>query len=207
MFSADSSELKNRIYAYLGYHGAERSESTDSLIDESLEEVKKLSRFVYRYEYFDAPPSFLSKEPYLSYLAGSTGVIVSVTTIGLDIDRRIKLLSTTDAARSVVLDSCASAYLEERADEFERALPYSLAPRFCPGYGDSDVSDIRYIFDLLRPEKFGITLGANNYMLPSKSMAGIVAVNGAANMQCKGCILEKDCRRKKEGKKCFSEKR
>lgn len=206
MCSANSSELKNRILVYLGYFGKACPTDADELIDESLEEVKRLTRFIYRYEYFDAPPSFLLKEPYLSYLEGSRGAVVSVTTLGLDVDRRIKLLTKTDAARCVVLDACASAYLEQCADKFEKTLPFPVAPRFCPGYGGSSVSDIRYIFDILKPEKFGMTLGENFYMLPSKSMAGVLAVGGSAKKQCGSCAFTKDCRYLKEGKKCFSEK-
>ena len=206
MCSANSSVLKNRIYVYLGYYAERRRDISDELIDDVLGEVEKLSRFVYRYEYFDSPPDFLSKEPYTSYFRDSRGVIVSATTLGLDIDRRIKLLSKTDPARSVVFDACASAYLEERADRFEVSIPYPLAPRFCPGYGGSDVSDIRHIFDILKPEKFGMTLGENFYMIPSKSMACVLAVGGTAKRHCGNCALKSDCRYLKEGEKCFSEK-
>ncbi|MDE6001192.1 MAG: hypothetical protein K2G96_02585, partial [Clostridia bacterium] len=71
-----------------------------------------------------------------------------------------------------------------------------------------DISDIKYIFEILKPEKIGVTLSETNYMLPSKSMAGVIAVGGKAQKTCKNCIVAKHCVYKKGGAKCYdSEKR
>ena len=64
----DRHVLKNQIYVYLGYYTDRRRDISDELIDDVLGEVEKLSRFVYRYEYFDSPPDFLSKEPSCSVI-------------------------------------------------------------------------------------------------------------------------------------------
>ena len=202
------SKLNKRIYSYLGFRSVGRSAETDAAIYDCVEELEKLSHFRYIYKFFETPPKFLNKQPYLDYLKGSKGVIVAVMTLGGEVDRRIKFYERADAAKAVVFDACASAYLEELSDEYESGLGLNLSYRFCPGYGGSSVSDLKYIFEILSPEKAGISLTENNYMLPGKSMAGIVAVGNSAQKSCNNCAVFECCEYRKEGNRCFgSEKK
>ncbi len=202
------SKLTEQIYNYLGFHSVNKSSETDAAIAQCLDELKRVAHFRYKYKYFSAPPEFLKKEPYLSYLRGSSGVILAVMTLGGEVDARIKFYSRTDAAKSLILDACASAYLEFLSDDYEKNLGDNLSYRFCPGYGGSSVEDLKYIFEILSPEKIGVTLSDTNYMLPSKSMAGIIAVGGATEKSCKNCIIGEHCEYKKGGVKCYgSEKK
>lgn len=168
-----------------------------------MQELEGLAHFVYDYKFFDSPPAFLNKPPYSEYLKGSRGVIISVMTLGGEVDRRIKFYERTNAVKAVVLDACASAYLEELSDEYEKTIANNLSYRFCPGYGGSDVSDLKYIFEILKPEKKGITLTETDYMLPSKSMAGIIAVGKSAKKSCENCIVSEGCEYRVEGKTCY----
>ena len=197
------SELKKRTYSYLGFRSVARNAETDAIIEDCIEELKKLSHFRYIYKFFEAPPQFLSAQPYTDYLAGSKGVIIAVMTLGGEVDRRIKFYERTDAAKSVVLDACASAYLEELSDDYEKGLGLKLSYRFCPGYGGSSVSDLKYIFGILNPEKTGITLSENNYMLQSRSMAGIIAVGNSSQKSCESCTVFGHCEYRKEGNRCY----
>lgn len=199
----DFSALNKKIYSYLGFREAERSKDIDKAIAVCLEELEELNHFRYVYKLLDAPPRFLNKPPYTAYLKNSRGVILCATTLGAEVDRRIKFYERTDAAKSVVFDACASAYLEELADGYERGLGLQLSYRFCPGYGGSSVEDLRHIFKILSPEKAGISLTENNYMLPNKSMAGIIAVGAAARKSCKNCTVYGYCEYRKEGIKCY----
>lgn len=198
-----TSRLEKRIYSYLNFRGAKKDENTDAEILRCIKELEGLAHFVYEYKFFDSPPAFLNKPPYFGYLKGSRGVIISVMTLGGEVDRRIKFYERTDAAKAVILDACASAYLEELSDEYERGIADNLSYRFCPGYGGSDVSDLKYIFEILKPEKRGITLTQTNYMLPCKTMAGIIAVGKSSKKSCENCIVFKGCEYRKEGKTCY----
>lgn len=202
------SEFKKRTYSYLGFRSVGRTPRTDEAIKDCLSELEKLAHFRYIYKFFENPPEFLSKQPYVDYLKGSRGVIIAVMTLGAEVDRRIKFYERSDVAKAVTLDACASAYLEELSDEYERGLNENLSYRFCPGYGGSNVSDLRYIFEILRPEKIGLSLTETNYMLPSKSMAGIIAVGNSAEKSCGSCVLAEHCEYRKEGGRCYvSEKK
>lgn len=197
------SEIKSQIYSYLGFHGVGQDTKTDALIEECLVELESLVRFKYLYEYFSALPEFLQKQPYLTFFGGCSQVILSVMTLGAEADKRIKYLSRTDMTKSVVADACASALLEKLSDEYEKTLGENLTYRFCPGYGGSDVSDIKYIFDALKPERIGVTLGKNMYMLPSKSMAGIIGVGKRVKKTCGQCVVKAHCAYRKEGRRCY----
>ena len=131
-------------------------------------------------------------------------MMLSVMTLGAEVDRRINRLFRTDMTRAVVLDACASAYLEARSDEYERGLGGSLTYRFCPGYGESPVTDLRQIFDLLHPEKIGVSLSESCFMLPSKSMAGIIGIGKTVQKTCEGCFMLPHCKYREDGKRCYS---
>ena len=199
------SKFKKSVYAYLGFHSVAPDESTDAEIDCGIKEVEKLAHFRYSYKYFDTPPSFLNKQPYTAYLKDSTGVILSVMTLGGEIDRRINIYGKTDKRKAVIFDACASALLEELSDGYEKEIADNLSYRFCPGYGGSNVGDLKYIFEILQPEKIGVSLTESGYMLPCKSMAGIIAVGGKHKKSCARCILKEHCLYIKEGKTCYKQ--
>lgn len=197
------SKLKKSVYAYLGFHSVVPDESTDAEIDGEIKEVEKLAHFRYAYKYFDTPPAFLDKQPYTAYLKDSRGVILSVMTLGGEIDRRINIYGKTDRRKAVIFDACASAFLEELSDGYEREIADDLSYRFCPGYGCSSVEDLKYIFGILQPEKIGVSLTESGYMLPCKSMAGIIAVGGRHKKSCAHCVLKEHCLYIKEGTTCY----
>lgn len=198
------SRLNELIYAYLGFRSVKRNAETDAAAAECVKELEKLSHFRYTYKFFAEPPAFLQKQPYEDYLKGSGGLIISVMTLGAEVDRRIKYYGRADAAKAVMFDACASAYLEELSDEYEKSLGMDLSYRFCPGYGGSGVDDLKYIFGILKTEKTGVSLTDASYMLPSKSMAGIVAVGKRIKKACGDCVIAEHCGYRKEGKTCYA---
>lgn len=195
-----SSELKTQIYSYLGFRGVETG--SDDLIGSCLAELEKIGQFRALDARFCEPPAFLRKEPYTSFLAGCSEVVLSVTTLGAEVDRRIAYLGRTDMARSVVLDACASAWLEFLADGHEEAFG-ERTYRFCPGYGGSSIEDIREIFAFVKGEKIGVTLLESNFMLPSKSMAGVIGIGKRMKKSCGACFMLPHCAFRKEGRRCY----
>lgn len=197
------SNLYDNIYHYLGYHNIYKNNDIDLLIDECLEEIEGLESFIYRYQEFNYLLEFLNKEPYLSYLNGSDKYIISIMTLGSQVDKRINYYSKINISKMLVFDACASAYLEYRSDEYEKSLDLNLGYRFCPGYQGSSIEDIKYIFDILKPEGLGINLLESNLMTPQKTMAGIVCCNNNKR-DCGNCINKKNCEYLKVGRKCYN---
>ena len=110
----------------------------------------------------------------------------------------------TDAARAVVLDACASALVEYEGDGWEERFGEIRTYRFCPGYGGSDISDVRYILEAVRGDRIGITMQQSGLMLPQKTMAGFVGIGKTAHKSCVGCILSEHCAYRKEGRVCYA---
>lgn len=195
--------LNPKIHAYMGFKKPAGEKYPEAVIEEYIKKTENISQFKYIYKYFDVPPEFLQKEPYITYLSGSKGVIIAVMTLGIAIDRLIKRLMKTSPAEALIMSACGSAYLEYRSDSYEKTIGEELGRRFCPGYGGSSVEDLKYIFEIMKPEKIGVILNNSNFMVPSKSMAGIISVGKTTEKSCGGCIMSKECKYLKEGTVCY----
>ena len=196
------SDLEKGILTYLGFHG-EANEETRARIKDILPRVKGAARFRRAEGRFTALPFFLSKEPYLNFLSGAHTVVLEAVTLGGEVDLLIRRLSKEDMLSGFVADACASALLEAYADDAEDKLGDERTYRFCPGYGGSDVEDVKYILESVKAEKIGITRTESGLMLPQKSMAGIVGLGKKTQKSCGECILKEHCAYRKEGRVCF----
>lgn len=197
------SDLHALILTYLGFHGA-GNEETEALISEVLPRVEQAARFRRSEGRFTALPLFLQKEPYLSFLSGCSSVVLEAVTLGGEVDLLIRRLSKEDVYQSFVADACASALLEALADEAEEPLGKQRTYRFCPGYGGSDILDVKYILEAVRGDRIGITMQQSGLMLPQKTMAGFVGIGKTAQKSCAGCILSEHCAYRKEGRVCYA---
>lgn len=197
------SNLKLSVYSYLGFKNIEFDEQIDKLIDECIKEVVDLSRFKTVHQEFDYILDFLNVSPYKEFLDGTTGYYIVAYTLGVDVEKRIKQLRFNDLTKMVVLDACASAYLEYLSDEFDKTLGVNLTYRFCPGYQGSNVADLKEIFKILNISKIGVELMDSNIMVPQKSMVGIIGIGKIAKKTCGKCLLAKKCEFIKEGKRCY----
>lgn len=206
MSSINYSKISRQVYTYLGYREMARDEKTDKLIIECLEEIEQISSFQYIYQRFDYILDFLKQEPYLKYLGNSNSYYLIATTLGAVIDKRVRYYQMKDMTKMCVFDACASAYLEYMSDQFELNLGSNLSYRFCPGYQNTDIKDIRNIYEILKANKIGITLLDSNLMIPQKSMIGIVGIDNHAKKSCKDCFLLDKCEYRKDGLTCYTTK-
>lgn len=201
MLSKSFLKIKNLIYKYLGYKNI-NSFDLDNEIDEALAEVEKISQFNYEYKEFIEIFDFLKIDGYKEIINNATSYYLIVTTLGLNIDKRIKYYSKIDFKKSIIFDSCASAYLEYMADNFEASnlkAPHTF--RFCPGYGKTKIEDVKKIIDVLKP-KLGVRLLESNLMVPQKSMAAIIGVGFNNKRSCNDCLVV-DCNYKTRGMTCY----
>ena len=97
----------------------------------------------------------------------------------------MKRYSLTDMAKSVVLQACAAAYLEEYCDDLQLSIGEELKaqnkwlrPRFSPGYGDFDIhhqDDILRMLDTAK--KIGLTMTDSYMLTPTKSVTAIIGIS------------------------------
>ena len=180
-------------------------EHTKHLIDRALREVEELAEFKYVYASYDYPQEFMLAHPaYMEYLHGSEGYLLCATTIGIAVDRRLKRLQMEDMAYAVVFDATAGVWIERKADEFEKGLPYpSLGFRFCPGYQGTPLEDNLKIANLVKANKIGISFLDSGLMIPMKSMTGIVRIGGDGRKSCAGCVARESCAYRRRGTTCY----
>jgi len=198
--------MRQEILKYLGYDAdSQVDETTEEMIERALRELDRMAEFQYVYASYDEPQDFMLAQPaYMEYLQGSSGYLLCATTIGIAVDRRLKRLQMEDMAYAVVFDAAAGVYVEHKADDYEKSLPYAnLGYRFCPGYGGTPLDDNRQIADLLKAYKIGITFLDSGLMVPMKSMTGIVRIGGSSDKSCANCPARENCPYRKRGVRCY----
>lgn len=180
---------------YLGYGKNSVDETTLSLIQESLEELEKISdpKCIYRIFELSLPKEnelqicnlhIKSKNLYKN-LYGCEQVILFGTTLGSIVDRKLHAYELTDIAKAVVMQACAAAMLEEYCDEMQEKIAQQLAeesmylrPRFSPGYGDFSILHQREILDMLdAPKRIGLTMTDAYMLAPTKSVTAVIGVS------------------------------
>lgn len=198
---------------YLGYGSHAIDERTLELIQECFEELEQIVdvRFIYRIfeitsqnidELKIEKLKIKSKNLYKN-LKDCHAVVIFGATLGTTVDRYMKRYSVTDVTRTVVLQACAAAMLEEYCDNKQKELEKEfgndlyLRPRFSPGYGDFSILHQKDLLQMLDAAKtIGLTM-TDGYMLsPTKSVTAVIGIS-RIKQQChvKGCeeCSKKDC--------------
>lgn len=198
-------DLFAAVLRYLRYSpDAVVSEAVHQQVERAIAEVQELSTFKYIYDQHVEPMDFMNSPAYQNYMAGAEGYLLCATTLGVQVDRRIRRLQLIDMSYSLIVDAAASAYLEYCADEFESSLPFeNLGFRFCPGYGGTSLQDNRAIAEQLNVEQIGITFLDSNLMVPMKSMLGVVRLGGKSTKNCAQCAARENCAYRRNGTRCY----
>lgn len=202
---SSNNELFAAVLRYLRYTpDAVVSEAVQQQVERALAEVQELSTFKYIYAQHVEPMDFMNTPAYQDYMSGAEGYLLCATTLGVQVDRRIRRLQLIDMSYSLIVDAAASAYLECCADEFEYNLPFeNLGFRFCPGYGGTSLRDNRVIAEQLNVGQIGITFLDSNLMVPMKSMLGIVRIGGGSAKNCSRCVVRENCAYRRNGTRCY----
>lgn len=148
------------------------------------------------------------------HLAGCGRVVLLAVTLGAGVDALLRRAQVRDMARAVLLDACASAAIENVADNLcadvaQRLAPSRLTARFSPGYGDMPLAQQAELLKTLdAARRIGVTLTDGGMMLPQKSVTALAGVADAAGTGepsgggCAHCALRGDCLYRKDGKRC-----
>ena len=136
---------------YLGYGRHAVDEQTLALIDVSFGELDQTTQAKSVYRIFDCKVTGedqvtigkmnIKSRSLGKNLRGCKEAVVFGATLGTGVDMLMKRYSLTDMAKSVVLQACAAAYLEEYCDDLQLSIEEELKaqnkwlrPRFSPGY-------------------------------------------------------------------------
>ena len=129
-------------------------------------------------------------------LKGCGSVVLFGVILGIGVDLMMKRFSLTDMAKTVVLQACAAAYLEEYLDQLQEKIGEELRqqekwlrPRFSPGYGDFDIHHQKDILQMLDTAKtIGLTMTDSYMLTPVKSVTALIGISDSdEKCHIKGC--------------------
>lgn len=205
---------------YLGYHGTEIDSQTEGLLRDCMEETLRVFRPRYTYRYFNLGQNgqlentlfALQGEDILRHLEGCHRCVLMAVTLGTELETSIRAAQIMQLARAVVLDSCASAAVEQVCDAVQdliakEAAPDYLTARFSPGYGDMPIGQQQDFVRLLdTARQIGLSVTPNNILLPRKSVTAVLGLSKTSPKHtktgCGTCRLRETCSFRKEGKTC-----
>ena len=211
---------EKEILLYLGYRGQAYPEDLKEQIKRCEREVlaEASPRLVWRRIPAEGA-EFLSLSleggDIRKLLAGCHEAVLMAVTLGQGIDRLLVRKSVNNMADAVIMDACASAAIENVADNFEADLRREveaegayLTDRFSPGYGDLPLHAQKKLCAALDAERrIGLSLSPALLMIPGKSVTAVLGISekpkALRKRGCETCSLSGDCIYRKEGKSCY----
>ena len=204
---------RNEAVRYLGGAGISLNYRMDRLMDECEKLVLEKASPKFLYVLKDLPCEQLIKgNDIKNHLVGCEKAVVMCATLGVEIDKLIRINQISDMAKAVVLDSFASVAIEQVCREVDRLLAekysgYYFTYRFNPGYGDYPIelqSEFLKILDSHR--KIGLTANDNYLLTPSKSVTALAGLSKNPVEQkkrgCAMCDMREKCKYSKNGEHC-----
>ena len=213
---------KKEVLRYLQYKNQNINEDLSNLINESIEETKKIinPKFVLRRYTIKK----INKENGKKQVILENGNLIlesndiMATTLGLDIEREIRKLTYTNLTKGVIMDACATTAIEEVCDVVQENIAKNLSSedryisyRYSPGYGDLSIDKNIDINNILNTQKeIGLTVTNSGIMIPRKSVVALIGVSDkkaiSTKKSCDYCNNRHNCDYKKEGHSCGDKK-
>lgn len=140
--------------------------------------------------------------------------LLMAATLGADAERLLLHTQVTDMAQALILDSSASAAIENVCDNLEADLRsqvesqgFFLTDRFSPGYGDLPLSLQSQFCTLLNTQRqIGLTVSQTSLLIPRKSVTAILGISDQPRLTrssgCQNCALFETCQIRKGGATC-----
>lgn len=181
---------KKEVLLYLRTNSKTENEQILKLVDEAVDKVEKTAVPKTLYRIFDCKVfdegvevegiTFNSKR-LAENLQGCKRLVLFGATLGIEIDRLIKISSSTDISKAMAYQAAAATLIEEVCDNLEKQIisehGVNLRKRYSPGYFDLDVTEQKKLFRLIEiTKRIGLTLTDSCQMVPSKSVTAFIGI-------------------------------
>lgn len=178
----------------------------------TLADEFSLTSEVLEIETFQAEPVLeLTGEHIAKRLKGATHIMMFAATLGQTADRAILSAEHQSMTKALMMDACASSYIETICDLCNDAVDaifvkigMQTRARFSPGYGDLPLelqTKICRVLDTHR--QIGLSCSANHLLIPRKSVTAIIGLVPTENAvpvmlqsSCNICAFKKNCDRR-----------
>lgn len=191
---------------YLGYGKHAADEKTLGMISDSFKELETVASANSICRIFNLKlkePNYLTigkmnieSNNLFKNMRGCAEAAVFGATLGTGVDFLMKRYTLTDMAKTVVLQACAAALLEEYCDVYQEELREKLAeegkylrPRFSPGYGDFSIHHQEALLNAIQaPKLIGLTMTKGSMLTPLKSVTAVIGISTEMGpCHVKGC--------------------
>lgn len=207
---------KEGVEKILGYKEIKPPATINQIIENTIQMIKKLSTFKAGYVLFntktieDNPSGIFIQDIFLStgnlisqQLSNCALIAVFACSIGTEIESYIeKLINDGEITKGYIADTIASMTTDNLAQNVHTHIHskfkkkgLKITNRYSPGYCNWDVSEQHKIFSMLPDNFCGISLTESSFMLPKKSVSGIIGIGANVKFNeylCEKCI-SKDC--------------
>ena len=205
---------KKEVLRYLAYKNQHIDEKLNNLIDECMAEIKSISKPKYVYDIFSINKDdgftlentnfILEGENIKGYLKNSAKCAVMVATLGNMVDFKIKYYEKISLTRALILDACATTYIEHICDGVEEEIKgiarkegKNITFRYSPGYGDFSIEVQSNILNILDANKrVGVTATESSILIPRKSVTAFIGFQIKEEEKidkCLSCNKYKSC--------------
>lgn len=211
----------NEVLLYLSYRGGELPPELEHDISLCAEAIMSAARPRLTYRIFpveDGQPVgaglHLEGKDIQRHLESCREAVLMAATLGPDVETLLMRTQITDMAKALIMDSCASAAIENVCDNFESDLRQEytkkglyLTDRFSPGYGDMPISQQAGFCDTLDVRRrIGLTVSASGILIPRKSVTAVLGASDAPRKRrssgCANCSMFRSCTIRRDGRIC-----
>lgn len=204
---------------YLGYGNHTPDATTKELLLLCGEELKRAMEGKFIHKVFDLVDgqipgcSFrLEGESIAKHLANCEKVIFLCATLGNEVDKLIRKKQISSMAEAMIIDSLASAVIEQVCDQAEKRIlkdfdAYEHTWRFGLGYGDFPLSGQKQFLNVLdAPKRIGVCVNQAMMLTPTKSVTCLIGLGNnlmvESKKSCDMCDFRERCQFRKEGTNC-----
>ncbi|SCG84171.1 hypothetical protein DW1_2610 [Proteiniborus sp. DW1] len=210
---------KKEVLRYLGISISNIIHRHDDYIQDCIDEILKIANPKHIYKFYDISHECdyisindtnmkLKGKSIAKHLNNCTRCVLLGITLGISIDKRIEYYKTHDLTRSLTLDACATALIENICNHIQEEIRKiakenygcNITSRYSSGYGDLPLSLQSTMLRVLQADKIGLTVTEQFIMIPRKSITAIIGLsnNNYSEKGCMSCDRYEDCRYRKE---------
>jgi hypothetical protein len=141
-----------------------------------------------------------------SALPNATELAVILCTIGPQLENKVtEYLSRGEPLRGMLLDGIGSAAVDSLSQEACKLITgiassqgHQASSPFSPGMSGFPITEQRQLFNLISPERIGVSLSISGVMVPLKSVSMVVGIGQGMIVRkqgevCARCNLSKTC--------------
>lgn len=213
---------KDEALRYMGHRG-EVPQALKELVLKCEKQLLEVIRPAYIFKCFDIEYTdggirvlntslTFSGNDIKNHLEDCTRAVLMCATIGAEADKLIRLTEISDISAAFVMDSLASAAVEQVCSQADNIIKETfptefLTWRFSPGYGDFPIEIQRDFLDVMNAQKrIGLNVGSGNILIPRKSVTAVAGLSRTPipkkRRGCVCCNMAEVCQYRKRGDHC-----